>query len=234
MTAVPENYTWLRFDSKASLVEQACHDILAAARNAIAAHGTFSMVLAGGSTPADLYEALADEVTDWQHWRIYFGDERCLPPDHRDRNSAMAATRWLDRIEPPAGVFPIPAELGPVAAAQAYAETIRDVLPFDLVLLGAGQDGHTASLFPGDRHPPDALVNAVFDAPKPPPERVSVSYAALCNCADVKFLVTGSDKAGMVRRWHDGEDLPVNRVHGRRSTQVYLDTTAAADLGAAR
>lgn len=188
------------------------------------------MVLAGGTTPAALYRALAKEDLDWRNWRIYFGDERCLLADDAERNSVMVAHNWLDRATtPPPEVFVMPAERGPEQAAESYTPVVRAALPFDLVLLGAGEDGHTASLFPGHHHPGNELVHAVNDAPKPPPQRVTLGYAALNAAGQVLFLVTGKAKADMVKRWRNGEDLPVNRVRGRNVTDVYLDVDAAAD-----
>jgi 6-phosphogluconolactonase len=200
------------------------------ARDAIARRGAFRLVLAGGTTPAALYRALAEADLDWRNWRIYFGDERCLPADDAERNSVMVARNWLERVStPPPEVFEMPAERGPQQAAEAYTPVVRAALPFDLVLLGAGEDGHTASLFPGHHHPEHELVHAVNDAPKPPPRRVTLGYAALNHARQVLFLVTGQSKADMVRRWLNGEDLPVNRVRGRTVTDVYLDVDAAAD-----
>ena len=188
------------------------------------------MVLAGGTTPAVLYRALAEEDLDWRNWRLYFGDERCLPADDEERNSVMVARNWLERVStPPPEVFGMPAERGPEQAAEAYTRIVRDALPFDLVLLGAGEDGHTASLFPGHHHPGNEPVHAVNDAPKPPPRRVTLGYAALNAARQVLFLVTGKAKADMVKRWRNGEDLSVNRVRGTQGTDIYLDQQAAAD-----
>ena len=141
--------------------------ILAAARSAIEQRGDFSLVLAGGSTPADCYTLLAAAQADWRRWHIYFGDERCLDPSDPERNSAMAAARLTDRVPIPAQqVHPIPTERGPQVAANDYRDTIRGQLPFDLVLLGMGEDGHTASLFPGHEHPGEALVVPVHEFPE--------------------------------------------------------------------
>ena len=140
--------------------------ILAAARSAIEQRGDFSLVLAGGSTPADCYTLLAAAQADWRRWHIYFGDERCLDPSAPERNSAMAAARLTDRVPIPAQqVHPIPTERGPQVAANDYRDTIRGQLPFDLVLLGMGEDGHVASLFPGSTalEETDRLVVAVND-----------------------------------------------------------------------
>lgn len=218
------------FPDRASLVQSAVDRIRETAREAIARRGAFNIVLAGGTTPAALYRALAEEDLDWENWRIYFGDERCLPADDAERNSVMVARNWLERVStPPPEVFVMPAERGPEQAAESYTPVVRDALPFDLVLLGAGEDGHTASLFPHHHHPEHELVHAVNDAPKPPSQRVSLGYAALNTAGQVLFLVTGQNKADMVRRWRNGEDLPVNHVRGKTVTIVYLDVDAAMD-----
>jgi 6-phosphogluconolactonase len=202
--------------------------ILALADAALADHGSFRIVLAGGRTPAAVYRRLAAAETDWSQWQVYFGDERCLPAGDPERNSVMAARAWLDRVPvPPSHIHGIPAEQGAEAAAAVYSGTVRDALPFDLVLLGMGEDGHTVSLFPGQAHDPGALVHAVHDAPKPPPDRVSLGLAALNAAAAVMVLVTGEAKREAVKRWRRGEDLPVARVQGRHGVEVYLDAAAA-------
>ena len=201
--------------------------ILAAARSAIEQRGVFSLVLAGGSTPADCYTLLAAAQADWPRWHIYFGDERCLDPTDPERNSVMAATRLTAQVLIPAHqVHPIPAERGPEAAAQAYRDTISQKLPFDLVLLGMGEDGHTASLFPGHDHPRDALVVQVYGAPKPPAARVSLGQQALVDCHQLLLMVTGAGKRSAMQRWQAGDDLPVARVAGAANTTLLLDADA--------
>jgi 6-phosphogluconolactonase len=218
---------WHVIPDSAALTRVVTRHILATAGRAIAGHGEFRVVLAGGATPAAVYRQLADAAADWSCWQIYFGDERCLPAAHPDRNSVMARRSWLDRVPVPAGnVHAIPAENGAVVAARAYAPLVAAALPFDLVLLGMGEDGHTASLFPGHVHAPGELVCAVQGAPKPPPERVSLGPAALNEAHEVLVLVTGSSKHGAVQRWRRGEDLPITRIHGHNGMDVYLDNDA--------
>ena len=122
----------------------------------------------------------------------------------------------------------IPAELGAEPAAKAYAPVVRDALPFDLVHLGMGEDGHTASLFPGHSHQGDALVHPVHDAPKPPPDRVTLSERALNDARGVYIIVTGEAKCDAVRAWRSGELLPVARIHGHSGADVFLDEAAAS------
>ncbi|MGD2113115.1 MAG: 6-phosphogluconolactonase [Gammaproteobacteria bacterium] len=220
--------TWHVLGHAAQLEERVAGRILALAAAAIADHGCFRIVLAGGRTPGAVYRRLADAAADWPRWQVYFGDERCLPADDPERNSVMAARAWLDRVPiPPEQVHPVPAEQGAAAAAAAYRAIVQAALPFDLVLLGMGEDGHTASLFPGHVHAAEELVHAVHDAPKPPPERVSLGLAALNDAGAVMVLVTGSGKRAAVERWRRGDNLPVARVHGRNGVDVYLDAEAA-------
>ncbi|QQZ30646.1 6-phosphogluconolactonase [Thiothrix subterranea] len=208
-----------------AVAQRACEWIAAAAAVAIRERGVFRLVLAGGGTPQRAYDLLADTLQDWDRWEIFWGDERCLPVEHGERNSRMSL--------PTVRRFPIPAELGAEAAAVAYAQTIREKLPFDVVMLGMGEDGHTASLFPQDGEkgrgrPPVAptksspvgatggrplpllsLTVAVFDAPKPPPERVSLSVAALQACRQQLVLVTGAGKVEALAQWRSGVRLPI-------------------------
>ncbi len=214
-------------DARAVAVE-AARRVLAAAERNIAKAGVFRVVLAGGRTPRHMHELLSETAADWRRWQIYFGDERCLPPDHDQRNSKAAALAWLDRVSiPRENIHPIPAERGPEAAALAYAPLVAAALPFGLVTLGMGEDGHTASLFPGQTHPPDGLVHPVYQAPKPPPERVSLSTAALSRADEILILVTGAAKRQAVAAWRSGEALPVATIGGETPVDVLLDREAA-------
>ncbi len=200
---------WQLLSDSGTLALEASRRIARAARRAIAARGMFSLVLAGGTTPRRSYERLAGSEQEWAAWRLFYGDERCLPPGHPERNSRMVEATGL--AEKAGAHHPIPAELGAEAAAEDYAGTIRDELPFDLVLLGMGEDGHTASLFPG-REYPGGLVIPVHDAPKPPPDRVSLTPGALRACREMLVLVAGGSKREALARWRAGADLPVARV----------------------
>jgi len=222
---------WTLLESADQVAEKACERILSAAAEAIGARGGFHLVLAGGATPRRTYEMLAQGAGDWAHWHIYFGDERCLPRQDPERNSRMAEQALTSRVPiPPEQIHPIPAELGPVTAAGRYQQTIAQQLPFDLVLLGMGEDGHTASLFPGQQYAPEPLTVAVFDAPKPPPERVSLNYATLGNCRSLLCLITGEGKRDAVGRWRSGAALPISRIQPRGRGEVLIDRPAAAGL----
>lgn len=206
--------------------------ILAQAAAAVAARGRFRLCLAGGTTPTAAYRLLAGQSADWAAWWVYHGDERCLPANDPERNSEMATQAWLGQVPiPPEQVLTIPAELGAAAAAAAYTAPVRAALPFDLVLLGMGEDGHTASLFPGQEQgftaAGDTLVVAVADAPKPPPARVSLSARALADCRALLVLVTGAGKAQALAQWRAGVPLPVARVAAAAPSLVLLDAAAA-------
>ena len=218
---------WTRLEDAAAVAETASERIQQAAARAIRQHGFFRLVLAGGSTPKLAYQLLARSDSQWQYWHLYFGDERCLPAGHPDRNSRMVHTSLSGQVPiPVAQVHPIPAELGAEAAAGDYRRLLRGVLPFQMVLLGLGEDGHTASLFPGHQHPRDELVVPVHDAPKPPPDRVSLSASALADTENLLFLVTGAGKRDAVMRWRGNEAIPANLIRTRGRAEVLIDQAA--------
>jgi 6-phosphogluconolactonase len=213
---------WRSFDSQDALNEATVSRILQAANEAIADHGSFSIVLAGGTTPKSVYELLRLADTNWSKWHIYYNDDRCLPVDHPERNSLMAAQTWLQYVDiPKSQIHDIPAELGPVPAAKAYADTLAGLGDFDLVLLGLGEDGHTASLFPGHTWDDTVDAFAVFDAPKPPAERVSISAARLSRARGVIFLVTGAGKQEAVDNWRKGVAIPATTIKPESGVDVY-------------
>lgn len=211
---------WRIEADEAAVADAACRLISSAAREAIAERGRFRLVLAGGGTPLSTYCRLAASNQRWKRWHLYYGDERCLPVDDLERNSEMViATGITERV---GGHFPIPTELGAKLAAQAYRKTIKNAQPFDMVLLGMGEDGHTASLFPG-RSWPDKSVFAVKDAPKPPAERVTLGIKALQNCRAMIVMATGSAKGAAVQQWRDGADLPIARVSDIPQATILVD-----------
>ena len=221
---------WHVAADKADWLGQALARVAAAEAEALLERGMFHIVLAGGSTPQRLYEALVQERHEWPRWQVWFGDERCLPPDHPERNSRMAELAWLSKVDiPAANIHAIPAELGAIKAAEAYSRQLVGIRDFDLVLLGLGEDGHTASLFPGHdwgegADAPDAL--AVFAAPKPPPERVSMSAHRLSQARRVLFLVTGAGKQVAMAAWRQGKPLPAATVCPAAGVDVLMDRDA--------
>ena len=175
--------------------------------------GARTLVLAGGNTPKRCYELLAGAEVRWGRVTVLFGDERCVPPDDPDSNYRMAKEALLDRVAP-ATVHRIAGELGPDEAAAAYDGIVGALAPLDVVLLGAGEDGHTASLFPG--HPEvraTGFAVGVRNAPKPPPDRVSLTLPALQGARRVIVLATGAGKADAVARARRGE-VPSGMIAG--------------------
>lgn len=222
---------WIAAADTEAFTRTARDRILDAATRAIAARGRFLVVLAGGNTPRDIYAALRAADADWSRWHVFFGDERCVAADDPSRNSVMAAQALLDHVPiPPAQVHAVPAGIGADAAARAYADLLRGVDDFDLVLLGLGEDGHTASLFP--RHDwgtaPDAAdALAIVDAPKPPPQRVSLSARRLSRTRQALFLVAGKSKIDAVTRWREGADIPARAIQPAAGVDVLYALPAA-------
>jgi 6-phosphogluconolactonase len=232
MNTSPQIARWHIYPSAVAVRQKAVAAICRAADEAVARNGIFRLVLAGGTTPQAVYESLRESSAEWAKWQVWFGDERCLPPQDVGRNSLMAGFVWLDHVPIPAGqIHIIPAELGTEAGTAAYAEALQDVPEFDLVLLGLGEDGHTASLFPGrewgtDAGAPDVL--AVHHAPKPPADRISLSARRLSQARQVLFLVTGKSKRDAVRRWQGGESLPVAAITPDGGVDVLVEREAFA------
>jgi len=220
---------WHQFDTAAQVADEVLVQILNSAEKAIAERGSFKVVLAGGSTPEKIYQQLVGAKTDWSKWMIYYGDERCLAADDKDRNSIMASNALLSKVAiPAANIFTMPTELGAVEAAVKYREVIADVEQFDLVLLGMGEDGHTASLFPGHVNASEETVHEVYNSPKPPSDRVSLSAKTLANTRQCFFIVTGASKVDPVKQWKQGADLPVATIAPSTGVDIYIDSAAIA------
>jgi 6-phosphogluconolactonase len=202
------NFTVL--DSAEDVAAAAAAEIAGALRN-----GSRTLVLAGGTTPQRCYELLSQMDVVWGRVSILFGDERCVPPHHPDSNYRMAREVLLDRVSP-ATVHRMPAELGPDLGAELYASVVAAVGRLDLVTLGVGEDGHTASLFPG--HPAlqaSGLTVGIHDSPKPPPHRVTLTLTALRSARAVLILATGAGKADAVAKAKRGE-VPSGMIAGAR------------------
>ncbi|WP_435626742.1 6-phosphogluconolactonase [Candidatus Ferrigenium straubiae] len=214
-------------DDPEGLGAAAAQRIAETAAQAIAARGVFHLVLAGGETPRRCYEKLRHLAIDWAHVQLYIGDERCLPKGDAQRNDTMIRVTLLEHISiPQTNIHFIPSELGAQAAAAAYAAMLEQVATLDMVLLGMGEDGHTASLFPGNPATESAATAVpVFNSPKPPPERVSLGIGALNAARHKIFLVAGAGKREALERILRGESLPAARV---LSAEWYLDRAALA------
>jgi 6-phosphogluconolactonase len=218
---------WQAFSSTSSLETQAAKAIELASQQALQQRKAFHLVLAGGNTPRRVYELLRNITTDWSKWHIYFGDERCLPLDHPERNSQMAELAWLNFVSIPAAqIHIIPAEQGAIIAANIYANTIATLSQFDLVMLGLGEDGHTASLFPDHdwgNYPAAPATLAISDAPKPPPQRVSLSAQRLSQTQQLIFLVTGNTKKQAVINWHNEKNIPAAAITPSCGVDIYIE-----------
>jgi 6-phosphogluconolactonase len=211
---------------------------------AIARGGVFSVCLSGGSTPRRLYGQLADPIfasrLPWDRMHWFWGDERFVPYDHPDSNYRMALEMFLSRVPvPPANIHAIPTEgLVPEQSAAMYEATLKhfygsDAMTserplFDVTLLGIGNDGHTASLFPGQ----PALLEtskwavAVIGAKAEP--RITLTYPALDSSRDVAFLATGDEKRNMVARAQSGDrTLPAAKVRPIGRLHWFIDRAAA-------
>ena len=221
-TNIAANTRWHTFFSQNDINEAALNQILKAATAAIAHRGSFLIVLAGGSTPKSVYQLLSGVQADWANWHVYHNDDRCLPVDHIDRNSKMARDVWLNHVAIPQNqIHDIPTELGNIEGAQIYAKTLQGVGTFDLVILGLGEDGHTASLFPNQLVDNSADVVPVFEAPKPPADRVTMSLNRLNNTHEVLFLVTGAGKQEAVDSWRKGVNIPASLIAPANGVDVY-------------
>ena len=205
----------------------------AARRLAEVARRGGAVALAGGSTPRRAYELAASLEPDWSRAEVWLGDERCVPPDDARSNLRLVRESLLDRLERPPVVHPVPTELAPEDAAAAYAEGLRGTT-LELVLLGLGTDGHTASLFPrapslDERH---ALAVAAPAALEPWVERVTLTIPALSAAREVVFLAVGPDKAEAARRAFAEPASPETPASLVRATSGR--TTAILDRAAAR
>jgi 6-phosphogluconolactonase len=231
-----------RFADPSALVEAAAADLVDRMAGAIAARGACRVALAGGSTPRPVYErtARADLAArvDWTRVALFFGDERCVPPDHEASNYRMVEEALVARLgaERSPRLHRIAAEEPPADAARAYAADLGEA-PLDLVVLGMGDDGHTASLFPGRPEAAERSARVVAArSPKPPVERVSLSLRAINEARVVRFWVTGEDKAvrlaEVFREIESGTPaLPAAQVQPPTGQLVwFLDHAAAARL----
>lgn len=229
------------------LASVAADAILEAAATAIRERGRFSIALAGGSTPEKTYGRLAqpNRATDWARWWCFFGDERFVPADDPRSNSGMAKRALLDRVPLVAEqVFPIPTDRPtPADSAADYAATLARAFAiladgppprFDLVLLGLGDDGHTASLFPGQPALAEDRAWVTWSAPgvlPPPVERVTLTFPTLNAARAVLFLVAGANKAAPLREVLAGSpSCPAARVRPTTGTVTWLVDGAAAAL----
>jgi 6-phosphogluconolactonase len=234
------------------LATKAAGQVVQAASEAIALRGRFTFVLSGGSTPEKTYALLAQadrsSAIDWAHVYIFFSDERFVSADDPRSNYGMVRRNLLDRVPiPRSNVFPVPTDLQTAAeAAAAYAQQIAEffsisdrTMPprFDLIFLGMGRDGHTASLFPFSDalEVADAWVTSASPGITPPPvERITLTYPALNAARQVVFLVSGKDKALALRDVLHGralrDDRPAAGIQPVDGALIWLIDNQAARL----
>lgn len=232
------------FETKAELVQSLAAFIREVESTSIQERGRFTIALAGGSTPKALYDFLAT-ATDyqWGKWHVFFGDERTVPPEDSDSNYHMAKNTLLSKVPIPDGqVYRMKGELDPEAAADAYERRLNDdfgneVAPrFDLILLGMGDDGHTASLFPHTAaiHESEKWVIA-HEVEKLDTWRITLTPPVINNAHHVVFMVTGEQKSERLNEVLNGEFQPDNlpsQIIKPVAGQLlwYIDEAAASRL----
>lgn len=227
------------------LFHASAEEFVRVGRAAIAERGRFTVALSGGSTPRTLYSLLARDYANfnWSHTFLFFGDERHVPPDHADSNYRMVNEALLSKIAIPAGnVYRVKAENPNAdAAASNYEKALRTFFKlssvefphFDLILLGLGPDGHTASLFPDSAglKEQSRLVIANW-VEKFKTHRITFTFPVLNSAADVMFLSSGANKADMVKQILEGHSppYPAQQVQPEGRLLWMLDGDAACKL----
>jgi len=228
------------FSQPEQLFEAAAQEFVAAATKAVAARGSFRIALSGGSTPRELFALLVNRFSSlipWDKVCFFWGDERHVPPDHADSNYRMAQEALLSRIPAnPENIFRIHAENPDANIAAAQYEDVlkqffhlkdREKPRFDLILLGMGSDGHTASLFPGSTalHKDASLVVANW-VEKLQTYRITFTFPVLNNASEILFMVAGKDKATALKGVFDeassAEQFPAKNVHPESGRLVWL------------
>jgi 6-phosphogluconolactonase len=216
------NDNWLVFDDKTSLSKVLARAILDIAEKAILKKSCFSIVLTGGKSAISLYKILSKSESNWNKWHIYISDERSLPAGHKDRNDKEINKIWLDNSTiPKKNIHFIKAELGLFEARLKYENTLRKIDKFDIVLLSVGEDGHIASLFPNHVYPEKQMVVVERSSPKPPKERISISYQRLNKAHYIFKLIIGNLKQNSIDLLRKGVDLPASRVVGEHK-DIYV------------
>ncbi|AZA13629.1 6-phosphogluconolactonase [Corynebacterium choanae] len=243
--------TVLEFPTRDELTQQAARDLVSAIVTAqhsggIGGDHIARIVLTGGTAGIatlaavrELLDGSDSDTIDRERVFCYFGDERFVPHDDPESNYAQAKAALLDHCGlNPAHIYPVPTSgITPAASAAQYAATLARTAPhgFDVHLLGMGGEGHINSLFPHTQATAttDVLVTAELNSPKPPAQRVTLTFPAIASANEVWLLVSGNDKAEAVGRLLAGEDaaaLPVAGARGRVATKLYVDAAAATAI----
>jgi 6-phosphogluconolactonase len=233
-----------------AIARRAAQEFVQSATSAVSEKGSFTVALAGGSTPKALYSLLANEAAlraqlPWDKMYLYFGDERSVGPDHPDSNFRMATETMLSKVPiKPEQVFRIKGEYKDTEkAAQEYEQALRASFKisegqfprFDLVLLGMGNEGHTASLFPGTKalHETKRLVVRNWVG-KLYTDRITLTAPAISNAARVIFMITGADKAlalkGVLEGPYEPEQLPAQMIQPSNGQLLWLVDTIAGGM----
>ncbi len=235
------------YDNLNSLSLAAAAIFVEASKQAVSQRGRFLVALSGGTTPVPLYELLTKqpfrEQVDWSITQVFWGDERCVPVEDLENTYRQVYDILLGRLSIPAGnIHRVKTELEPEAAAADYAVELRKYAAaplawprFDLVLLGMGSDGHTASLFPGSDEPTSTPVLAVTGHYEDrPSQRVTLTPDVFNSARTVMFLVSGQGKAEVLKRVlygeHQPKDLPAQRIHPSEGSTIWMVDRAAASL----
>lgn len=233
------------FDNPSQLYQKAAEQIVTIGRGAIAKKGQFALALSGGSTPAGVYAVIAQsfkDQLDWQKVHLFWGDERCVVATHPESNYRMAHENLISKVSIPSGnVHRVASEEDPLLAAQQYEDDMRDFFgvygsgfpEFDLILLGLGDDGHTASLFPESEglHESERWVCDNF-VKKLKTHRVTITFPLINHAANVMFIVSGSSKASICHQiLEEKKDYPAQKVQPN-SGQLFwfLDNDAGNKL----
>jgi 6-phosphogluconolactonase len=239
----------IRIFKDSDALSKAATDIfIQAAKHALETRGRFLVALSGGSTPSGLFQLLANEPyrseMDWKKSFVFWGDERCVPPDDAGSNYHQAYEILLKHVPlPKENILRVQGELQPEQASDAYAQTLKDFADpglgwprFDLVLLGMGDDGHTASLFPGspvEANSPTLAVTGHYQGR--PAKRVTLTPLVFNSARKVLFLVTGQDKAVTLSRVLSDvlnqKQYPAQRIHPTDGQVIWLVDEAAASQG---
>jgi 6-phosphogluconolactonase len=209
----------------------------------VSKNGYFRLVLAGGNTPKQIYEILEQKQPDSTTWELFFGDERDLPINHPDRNSTMVEKAMPQLIKK--------SHYYPILNAKDYDNLIKSIPTqehgnekrgahenekngkknerkslFDLVLLGVGEDGHTASIFPNKTYSYLNYLQIIEDAPKPPPSRISLNVKALNDTQQTWVFATGESKKDVLNQWFNGKKLPIADIEPIDKFILFSDKTA--------
>lgn len=232
------------FEDIHALSQEAAEVFAESARQAIAQRGRFLVALSGGSTPMETYRQLVQEPIDWESVHVFWGDERCVPVDDPGNSYGQVREALLNRVSiPPQNVHRIQSDLGPAAASMDYtillkrfAEAPLDWPRFDLILLGMGEDGHTASLFPDSpTDVTDAVIAVTAHYQDRPANRVTLTPIVFNSARHVLFLVSGQSKsdtlANVLKDGYHPEQLPVQRIQPTDGELTwFVDAAAASKL----